>query len=282
MGIILFVDQADRNYWRLIRSAPASGAENMAVDDAMLQAVCDQKSPSTLRLYAWHPPCLSLGYAQPFRDVDTSRLQKLEWDIVRRPTGGRAILHTDELTYALIAPDHHPSFSGGVLVSYKKISKAFARALEILGMEVNISSDRTLSEDQRQEPVCFQSPSAYEITVQGRKIVGSAQLRRRGAVLQHGTLPLYGDISRICQVLKYDSESARQAAIQRVRTQSATIEDALHIKVQWESVAQALTRSFEELLGWRFSEEDLSPHEKDLSQSLLESRYASQGWTQRI
>jgi len=254
----------------------------MAVDDAILQAVCEQKSPNTLRLYAWQPPCLSLGYAQPFQDVDYSQLQDRGWDIVRRPTGGRAILHTDELTYALITPDDHPDFSGGVLASYKQISRALVHALEILGLDVTVSDEEALSEEQRQEPICFQSPSAYEITVQGKKIVGSAQLRRRGAVLQHGSLPLCGDISRICQVLAYQSEAARQTAIHRVRMQSATIEDVLHSKVGWESAAQALIESFKRVLGWTFIEENLSSHEEGIVRSLIESRYASQEWTRRI
>lgn len=282
MGIILSVNETAPLNWRLLRSHPVSGPENMAVDDAILQAVCEQKSPCTLRLYAWQPPCLSLGYAQPFQDVDYSQLQDHGWDIVRRPTGGRAILHTDELTYALIAPDDHPGFSGGVLASYKKISKALVLALEILGLDVNVSPDKALPEGQRKEPICFQSPSAYEITVQGKKIVGSAQLRRRGAVLQHGSLPLCGDISRICHVLAYPSEAARQAAIRRVRMQSATIEDVLHSNVGWESAAQALTQSFERELGWTFIEGDLSLYEEDISRSLIQSRYASQEWTRRI
>ncbi len=254
----------------------------MAVDDAILQAVCEQKSPCTLRLYAWQPPCLSLGYAQPCQDVDYSQLYDRGWDIVRRPTGGRAILHTDELTYALIAPDDHPDFSGGVLASYKKISRALVHALEILGLDVTVSGDKALSEEQRQEPICFQSPSAYEITVQGKKIVGSAQLRRRGSVLQHGSLPLCGDISRICQVLAYPSEAARQAAVRCVRKQSATIEDVLHSKVEWESAAQALTQSIERELGWTFNAGGLSSYEEGISRSLIERRYASQEWIHRI
>ncbi|MEJ2569461.1 MAG: hypothetical protein P8Y98_02880 [Anaerolineales bacterium] len=154
------VEHTDTTHWRLVRSAAARGAENMAVDDAVLQAVCENKSPCTLRVYAWQPPCLSLGYAQPFHDLDISRLDELGWDVVRRPTGGRAILHTDELTYALIAPDSHPAFSGGVLASYRKLSAALVRALENLGLDVDVSPDTALPEEQRREPVCFLSEFA--------------------------------------------------------------------------------------------------------------------------
>jgi lipoyl(octanoyl) transferase len=276
------VEHTDTTHWRLVRSAAARGAENMAVDDAVLQAVCENKSPCTLRVYAWQPPCLSLGYAQPFHDLDISRLDELGWDVVRRPTGGRAILHTDELTYALIAPDSHPAFSGGVLASYRKLSAALVRALENLGLDVDVSPDTALPEEQRREPVCFQSPSAYEITVRGKKIVGSAQLRRRGAVLQHGSIPLSGDITRICRVLKYDDEAARREAVYGVRMRSATVEDILQTPVIWETAVRALTQGFEQALGWEFSEGNLSPLELKTSRALIESRYDSQEWTRRM
>src|SRR5512142_2493749 len=89
--------------WRLLITAPARGAWNMAVDEAMLEHIGRGESMPTLRLYAWEPACLSLGQAQPYADVDRIRLRQRGWDVVRRPTGGRAILHTDELTYSIVA-----------------------------------------------------------------------------------------------------------------------------------------------------------------------------------
>ena len=103
--------------WRLLITSPASGAWNMAVDEALLEAVGSNQSLPCLRLYAWEPPCLSIGYAQPFADIDRSRLADFGWDWVRRPTGGRAILHADELTYSVIAPLDEPRVSGSVLES---------------------------------------------------------------------------------------------------------------------------------------------------------------------
>ena len=90
--------------WRLIIDSPAHGAWNMAVDEAILEQTGRGESPPTLRLYDWQPACLSLGYAQPFADVDVDRLKERGWELVRRPTGGRAILHVDELTYSVSAP----------------------------------------------------------------------------------------------------------------------------------------------------------------------------------
>jgi lipoate-protein ligase A len=97
-----------KDSWRLLVTPPARGAWNMAVDEAILEAVGRGASLPTLRLYAWEPACLSLGYAQPIGDVDQPRLRARGWDLVRRPTGGRAVLHTDELTYSVIAPPGEP------------------------------------------------------------------------------------------------------------------------------------------------------------------------------
>ena len=93
-----------RSKWRLLLTDPMTGAKNMAVDAAILTAVVNGEAPPTLRLFSWDPPCLSLGYSQPFSDVDQDQLISLGWDVVRRPTGGRAILHTDELTYSTHSP----------------------------------------------------------------------------------------------------------------------------------------------------------------------------------
>ncbi len=101
--------------WRLLVTPPARGAWNMALDDAFWNTLDEAISLPTLRLYAWDPPCLSLGHAQPFADVDRTRLQERGWEVVRRLTGGRAILHTDEITYSVIAPNDEPRVAGTVL-----------------------------------------------------------------------------------------------------------------------------------------------------------------------
>ena len=191
----------------------------MALDEAILMSVTAEEAPPTLRLYAWDPPCLSIGYAQPVADVDQKMLTKFGWDLVRRPTGGRAILHTDELTYAVVATSIDQHIGGGVLETYQRISRGLVASLTLLGMSVEVQPDLSIPEDQRSNPVCFQVPSAYEVTVNGRKLIGSAQVRRRGGVLQHGSLPLRGDITRICKVLRFEDEASRLQAIQFLKVQ---------------------------------------------------------------
>ncbi|MEJ2486788.1 MAG: lipoate--protein ligase family protein, partial [Anaerolineales bacterium] len=190
------MNQGKPNLWRLLLTPEAPGAWNMAVDEAILEAATHREVLPTLRLYAWNPPCLSLGYAQPISDVDESRLEKFGWDLVRRPTGGRAILHTDELTYSVCGPEDEPVLAGDILSSYKRLSSAILAAIEQIGISVQALPQEKNANSKSPEPVCFEVPSNYEITADGKKLVGSAQARRQGGVLQHGTLPLYGDLTR--------------------------------------------------------------------------------------
>src|SRR5512141_3146631 len=121
--------------WRLIMSGPARGAWNMAADESILEHAGRGESRPTLRLYAWEPACLSLGHAQPYADIDLDRLRAHGWEMVRRPTGGRAILHTDELTYSVMAPASEPRVAGSVLESYNRLACALLHAMRSLGLD---------------------------------------------------------------------------------------------------------------------------------------------------
>lgn len=261
---------------------PAShGAWNMAVDEAVLEHTSESGALPTLRLYEWEPACLSLGYAQPFADIDVIRLDRHGWEAVRRPTGGRAILHTDELTYSVIAQAQEPLMLGSVLESYNRLAGALLRAVKALGLAVEMKGDRG-SESQAANPVCFEVPSAYEITVAGKKLIGSAQARRKEGVLQHGSLPLMGDLARITEVLVFADDSTRMDAAQRLLARATTIESALGHPVLWNDVAQAFIWAFEVELGIRLERGELSSSEQNTAENLVHEKYNSPAWTQRV
>lgn len=271
-----------RAQWRLINTAPAAGAWNMAVDEAILETVGRGEALPTLRLYAWEPACLSLGFAQPMHDVDLAALGSCGWDLVRRPTGGRAILHTDELTYSVIAPLTEPRVAGSVLESYRRLSAALLDALERLGLPARAEKDYTsTAEGQKAGPVCFEVPSHYEITVAGKKLVGSAQARRKEGVLQHGSLPLYGDLTRITRALIYPHEAARVQAAERLLAHAANLE-MLGYKVSWDQSAAAFAAAFQETLSIDWVEEPLSPAEVQRAGELVTEKYAHPSWTERV
>jgi lipoate-protein ligase A len=259
--------------WRLLISPPAIGRRNMAVDEAILEAVTSGRAPPTLRLYAWSPPCLSLGHAQSIEVVDQAGLAREGWDLVRRPTGGRALLHTDELTYSIAAPDSAVGLSGGVLPSYQHLSRGLLTGLERLGLHPDPPALTVIGQADRLNPVCFEVPSAYEITVGGKKLVGSAQLRRRGGVLQHGSLPLSGDITRVVRALRYpDDETHRQAAA-RLRRHATTLEEVLGRPLSFQEAAAALVGGFTDALGWSIADGSLTAGEQSMARQLEATLY---------
>jgi lipoate-protein ligase A len=266
--------------WRLIYDIPANGVWNMAVDESLMESVGAGQSPPTLRFYSWNPPCLSLGYGQRYTDVDFTRVDQLGWDVVRRPTGGRAILHTDELTYSLSLPVDDDLAGGTIVESYQRISLAFLEGLNRLGA--------TPRADQRAEhievgAVCFETPSHYEITVDGRKLVGSSQTRRKNAILQHGSLPLWGDIARICNGLAFPDDAARLAAEAHVRQRALTLADTLGHEVTWLEAVNAITQGFANTFDVDFQnhEPTITDLEYDRAQRLTSDVYATPEWTRR-
>ena len=265
--------------WRLIRSGPADGATNMAIDEAILRAVAAGNACPALRLYAWEPACLSLGRGQPVDDVDRPALASAGYDLVRRPTGGRAILHVDELTYSVVAPQSDARMAGSVVESYRRLSAALVRGMELLGIE-ELASDQRVQPHQAaagpEGPVCFEVPSDYEITAGEKKLVGSAQMRAQGVVLQHGTVPLEGDIARVCPFLASRPNPAR------VRARATTVERALGRPVTWEQVAEAMIRGFTERLALRLEPESLTAGERAAARKLRAEKYASDRWTTAI
>jgi len=270
-----------KDTWRFLLTPPAHGAWNMAVDEAILETMGHRDSLPTLRLYAWEPACLSLGYAQPIGDVDIPRLQARGWEMVRRPTGGRAVLHIDELTYSVIAPLNDPRVSGTLLESYHRLAKALVEALRLLVLPVEVQEQAAIPATYNTNPVCFEVPSTYEITVDGKKLVGSAQARRKDGVLQHGSLPLSGDLTRILQVLVYPDEVARSRAAKRLLARATTVGTALGRIPKWEEAVQAFSAAFQSVFDLDLLPADLTPREKIRAEELATIKYSHPEWTQK-
>jgi lipoate-protein ligase A len=179
----------------LIIDAPAPGEDNMRRDLELLDACARGEIPGAVRLYGFSPPCLSLGRMQPIDDVDLDACARDGIDVVRRPSGGRAVLHDQEVTYSVVCRSTDPVFGGRVLESCSRIHEAIAAGLAALGVR---AVPRGLPADLRRDARavaaaadCFARPAAHELLDDhGRKLVGSAQARRAGALLQHGSVLL--------------------------------------------------------------------------------------------
>ena len=269
-------------HWRLLVTPASLGSWNMAVDETILETIIMGQALPTLRLYAWEPACLSIGYAQPSTDVDRNRLLDLGWDWVRRPTGGRAILHTDELTYSVIAPLVEPRIGGNLLESYQRLSKALLSSLNNLNIHADANPTVPTSNTHEKRAVCFEVPSNYEIVVDGKKLIGSAQARRKNGMLQHGTLPLSGDLTRITNVLVYSDDHKRREAALSLLSHATTVEKVLGDQISWETAAQAFIAGFQSELNLELVQADLSDQEKKRVEILAEEKYNHPAWLERI
>ena len=249
----------------------------MATDEAILWSVSRGAAPPTLRMYAWDPHCLSLGRTQPVSEVDLDRLQEQGCDLVRRPTGGRAILHTDELTYSVCLHKSDPIANGGVLPAYRRISNALLTGLIEIGLPAR--NDAIALRGSPARAVCFEQHSHYEITVAGQKLLGSAQWRQGGGMLQHGSLPLRGDIALICNVLVFASESARKQSERRVRQRATTLSSALGCEPEWRNIAEGLAHGFSRSLNVQLQLGELSTDEQQRIGELHTQKYTQPAWT---
>ncbi len=253
--------------WRLIRDGARRGAANMAIDEALLRA----ETRPTVRFYGWEPWCVSLGVQQRLADVDLARASARGLDVVRRPTGGRGIVHGPEVTYSVVAPAGDSRLAGGLLESYRRISAGLLAGLARLGIRASAArAPRTGSERRAQN--CFVAISHYEVTVDGRKLIGSAQTRSPRWLLQHGTLLLAYDEGLWERVFPGGGRS-REAV--------ASLDQLLQPVPSRDAVEAALAAGLEEALDIRLEEGRLTGRERDLAAQLEEERYRNPAWLGR-
>ena len=265
--------------WRILPFRRAVAAENMAVDEAVFRVHIRRGNPPTLRFYGWQSPALSIGYFQDHdREVDAGACRQHGVEVVRRMTGGKAVLHERELTYAVVAGDS-PLFPADILKCYRVISGCIASGLAEIGIQVQMKADGRQAPGEALRAACFAIPSRYELLVGGRKICGSAQMRSQGAFLQHGSLLLDFEPLRTCLVMLPHRDLARHAdqlrgAVTSVREQAGT-------DVGEEALCGHLQKGFEAMLGIRLREGGLNPEEIRLRDELMERKYGHGDWNRK-
>ena len=207
--------------WRLLPVIEGDGFRQMSLDHALLISASREESVPTLRFYRFTPPSLTVGRFQPLRHIDLAVCRRLGIDVVRRPTGGKAILHKDDFTYSLTMPST-ANMPGSVEESYVTICRGIIEALARLGVEAALVP-RTPYELNR-EHACFSSPAAADLAVGGRKLCGSAQTRKAGGLLQHGTILKLDNASLLLKLLTYEEEESDKRRRELART-STCLED---------------------------------------------------------
>jgi lipoate-protein ligase A len=239
--------------WRLIETPPSDGSFNMALDESLLSCV----EQPVLRFYRWQPPCLSLGYFQTTEGVDFGEYKRKGYTIVRRPTGGGAICHKDELTFAVVTPVSHP-IARYTKEAYAIIHGVIIDALAMVGVSARMRG--TLDENPPERFLCFERTISCDIVCENRKIVGSAQRRWKNGFLQHGSIPL--EYNPLVPTSGFVNLTAPQ-------------------KVSYETMRNAIVFAFEKKLGIIFEASQPTETELALARRLVDEKYANPKWTYR-
>ncbi len=243
----------------------------MALDEALATAVRTGQAPPTLRLYSWITPSVSLGVFQPFGEIDAAFCTEHAIPVVRRPTGGRAILHGDELTYSFSASADCSLFGTHLRDAYRALSSAFALAFRHIGLPAVVQNRPVAGRLLTRSALCFQSVSYGELTVSGKKIIGSAQKRWPNGFLQQGSIP-------------FSMDAARSAGVFMKHT---TDEDCAGLKsflgdFDKDALQRAVIAAFEETFTIRLVEALPSRQETELAARLTEEKYRSRTWTEAL
>jgi len=262
----------------------------MAIDEAIMIAHREGLVPPTIRFYQWSPPAVSLGYFQDLeKEINIDTCQGMGIDIIRRPTGGKAVLHDKELTYSFIIREDHPLVNDSILETYKKISGGIIRGLSYLGIKAvlvplreklnnALSSNENKSEIHHSDikSICFSVPSQYEVQVEGKKIVGSAQVRKKEIVLQHGSLLIELEKDKLFSVFNFPSAQIREK--NKIRFKATSLEEILKKKINFSELSEILSRGFEEEFEIKLTEGKLTEKEEKISKDLLENKYSTYKW----
>ena len=266
---------------RLIEQGAAGAAVNMAVDEAVATACREGESPLTLRLYEWSPAALSIGYFQDtHQEVDLDRCKALGRTLVRRVTGGQAVLHDEELTYSLSARTDDPLFPKDLHGTFMTIAKGLISGLRLMDIraEIMCHPDLPAAGTYQSSPSCFMTALGFEIGVAGKKLIGSAQRRWKDGFLQHGSILCTHHPERLVELLKWPSEEKKEEALAKLGQAATSLSEILGSKPDSHSLRVVVVKGMEETLGVRLIPGALSADEKELSRKLLEEKYGSDSW----
>lgn len=269
--------------WGFLDTGFSSPAFNMAMDEALLNWHAEGKIPPIVRFYTWNPPTLSIGYFQKVeKEINLEEVRRQGIGFVRRPTGGRGVLHDQELTYSVIVSEDYPNMPESVTEAYRVISEGILRGFQYLGLEAYFAIPKTEKElEDLKNPrssVCFDAPSWYELVVEGRKVAGSAQTRQKGVILQHGSILLDLDEEKLFSLFKYPNERVKERMQRAFRDKAVAINQLTKDKVTLEEAKIAFRKGFAD--GLQIDLKDFTLTDEMLAEveQLAKTKYASDEW----
>jgi len=244
--------------WRLIKNIETNGAMQMAIDEAILNCRIKGLIPNTLRFFTWNPPCVTIGFFQNLKqEINLEKAKKFGFDVVRRYTGGGAVLHDEELTYSIVIGEENTSCE--IIKSYEQICSGIIKGLNLVGIDSNFKS-------------------INDIITSGKKISGNAQTRKDGFVLQHGTILLEVDVKKMFSVLKIPDEKIKDKMIKAVEERVTCVSLESKEPISIEELQKAIIKGFEEVFNIEFYYSELTLEEEKIAQHLYETKYSTDDW----
>ena len=271
--------------WNFIQSGKCSPSFNMALDEALLDWHSKGEIGPVLRLYEWDPATLSIGYFQSVeKEIDMDAVKQQNLGFVRRPTGGRGVLHEHELTYSVIVSEEYPNMPETVTEAYRVISGGLLEGFRNLGLDASFSVPSGELSEQLKSPesaVCFDASSWYELVVEGKKVAGSAQTRQKGVILQHGAILLSLDEDKLVSLFKFDSESIREKVRIALPKKAVAIDRLTDRPITIEMCREAFSKGFEKALAIELVPYILTEEQLATVRDIEQRKYANPEWTYR-
>jgi len=269
--------------WYFLNSGKCSPSFNMALDEALLDWHSEGLIPPVIRFYEWAPATLSIGYFQQAkRDINLEAVREQGLGFVRRPTGGRAVLHEHELTYSVIVSESYPNMPESVTEAYRVLSEGILEGFHNLGMDAYFSvpdtEEKRADLKQPKSAVCFDAPSWYELVVEGKKIAGSAQTRQKGVILQHGAILLDLDQEKLLSVFNFSSEAVKERMRKKLPEKAVAINSLVKEPVTIEQCVEAFRDGFAKSLQIELKPFTLSEEQLKYVHELEEKKYAHDDW----
>lgn len=275
-----------KEVWYFIDSENCSPSFNMACDEALLTWHSEGKIRPTIRFYGWNPPTLSIGYFQTVdKEINMDEVNSQQIGFVRRPTGGRAVLHDKELTYSVIVAEEHPKMPKSVTEAYRVISAGILEGFKELGLDAYFAIPTTSNEiEELKNPrssVCFDAPSWYELVVEGRKVAGSAQTRQKGVILQHGSILLDIDEDKLFSLFKYKNERMKERMMSAFKNKAVAINSLTKQPITLEEAKQAFKIGFQKGLEIELEPFILNEGQLNIIKAIEEEKYLKDEWNFR-
>ncbi|MFG6116390.1 biotin/lipoate A/B protein ligase family protein [Halobacillus sp. MO56] len=264
--------------WYYVDTGHATPAFNMAMDELLLNWHSEGKIPPVLRFYGWEPSGLSVGYFQKVQGkIDLEGVKRHGFELVRRQTGGRAVLHDQELTYSVIVSEEHPDMPKSVKEAYLVISKGLLHGFRNLGVQADFAIPEGKLETTGSS-VCFEEPSWYELIVEGKKAAGSAQTRKKGVILQHGSIPIEVDDGKLFDMFIYPNDRVKERARKAFGDKAVAINEIVPEPITFDKTKEAFKQGFETGLNIKLEPFQLNKEQLKAVHQLAEQRYRNDKW----